>query len=128
MNMNEIIKKEEQNHGTIYLYVDKVHCIAYEFSAYMLAQIFPSLELKREVVLEVGNVLFVIQLSFKSIIELFTDSVAVLGHGYIKIDLDALYSSRIIKWLNEFDILKNERDEDNSRLGTCRLGCLRLRK
>lgn len=103
MDLTKILKRESNNVDYIYLYADleKDWFIAYEFSAYVLTQLFDILELEEEFEPETGTNIYFTRLPDQFILEHTHGHDASIGEEYIRVKLTDInpYS----EWRVDFD-------------------------
>lgn len=90
-NIKVIIEREHNNFNKIYLYLNSElgQCYAYEFSAYLLARLFPMLEFKE--IRDEGcsrTVSACVPLQF--VVNQFSDSNVTVGDEFIRVIIDDL--------------------------------------
>lgn len=106
MTHQKILEREERNYNKIYLYIEAENdqCRAYDFSAYLITNLFEAqkLELREEADLE--TIIYTLQLPLQLVVEQFDDNYTQVGEQFIKITIDNL--SRCIQWKLEFEELK----------------------
>lgn len=132
MKIKDILEKEQNNHGKIYLYMDedKAYCRIYEFSAYAVTRLFPSAKLEEEFSPELGVLLFTVRLPLRFMARhsLDYDADTVLDNDCIKIIPGGTYATYFTRWGKDFEKLKEQREIDCSTLGKGVLGCFHLAK
>ena len=106
MDWEKMIEREKRNTHKLYLYADLEKDIyyAYEFSAYLLARLFDSLELEEDVHSEVPAILYVVRIPPEFIVRQFSDSNTTVGDNFVKVVLDD--PERCAGWKEEFENMK----------------------
>lgn len=102
-----IIERENKNYNKIYLYLNSElkEYVAYEFSAYLLVQMFQMLELK-EAADEEGGVIVSVCVSLPFVIEQFSGLNVMVSDKFVRVTIDEL--KLCLQWKADFLELKKK--------------------
>lgn len=123
MDAQRIKRIEKSNRNMIYIYMDDDYCMTYEFSAYLLTQLFDTLKLEEKRVPEAAEIFSFVRLPIQFIVDHFPGYNVMVQDDYIRIVLD---DPRCPAWRNNFEELKMQQQKDNNVLGEAILGFFRL--
>lgn len=108
MDLTKILEKESKNVHYLYLYVDLKNdwFIAYEFSAYVLTQLFDTLKLEEEIDPNTGINIYFTRLPDQFVVEHSYGRNALIGEEYIEVKLEDIHT--YAKWRVKFDEQKRD--------------------
>ena len=107
MEIQDIIKKEECNDSCIYFYVEKEDVfVAYEASAYILTQLYPSVNLRKKHIPALGTEVYIAEFDADFCRRHFLGSDVLVDNDVIKVVIADETQKCCKMWIDAFSALK----------------------